>query len=283
MFIQEEVLKMMGILDGYEMAGLTPIWDRNDKELRYFLRSMAVTLGRSTGNVVQMHLAMLHLWKNKNNFIPAGYQVDLNKDATFRVGASWFNIVSGAPLTISPDVSSGINATPHYWIDSYQRFRLGRVDVTPGPENIVAGDAVLIYLDLEDAIENYMKVDFVTSDFKVISEYVATQQRYHPDRFPVMAFTTDGALGAVKEIMFYRDAVVGSSITAVTKYNALIRTYATKSRGCNIFTNFYNTNEYVDYKILLNEIYNKAYAPDTRLFAWHDDSGTGMPIVEELH
>lgn len=281
LFIPLEVIKIMGIMDGYLNGGIKALWNRNDREIRSFIRSMAVTLGRTSGNIVMMKTAINHLWKNKNDRDCESYHLELNKSQTFRIGKSWFKLTPGAGVTnVIPDTTSGINETPFFWVDEEQRFRIGRVYVsatrTPPFDRVN-----LIFLELDNLIEDY--TTRTTMTFADMSDYVT---EYYTKRFntkqPLFAFKVD-AVGNVTDVLFYRNALIGSSITTTNKYNAVVRTYATKSRSANLFTNLNQTSQYEDLSPIIFDIFNKAFAPDTRIFTWHDDATTDVPTPEELH
>lgn len=281
LFIPLEVVKIMGIMDGYLNGGIKALWDRNDREIRSFIRSMAVTLGRTSGNIVMMKTAINHLWKNKNNFNCESYHLELNKSQTFRVGKSWFKLTPGAGVTnIIPDPTSGINETPFFWVDDEQRFKIGRVYVS-APTTIPFGRTTVVYLDLADNQEDFNKVGYFS--FAAISNLVTSSfTKTYNTRLPLFTFKTDAA-GTVLGVMFYRNALIGSSITSVNKYNAVVRSYATKSRSANLFTNLSQVKQYDDLSPIIHDIFNKAFAPDTRIFTWHEDNATDVPTVEELH
>jgi hypothetical protein len=67
----------------------------------------------------------------------------------------------------------------------------------------------------------------------------------------------------IKKILFYQTALVNSTSTATEKFNALIRSFATKSRSANLFSNIEKDS---DPLILIRDVVDKSFAKDTRLF-----------------
>jgi len=278
LFIPLEVVQVMGIFDGYMTGGITALWDRNDKELRSYLMSLAVTMGRVSGSIVQMKTAIQHLWKNENDHSPDSIQIDLNKAATFRIGKNWWNYTK-PNLQIS--VGTGLEITPFYFVDLYQRFKISRV--YPDKTVVINPSSVyIIYLNLNDALQSAV-VESAGISFKEASEKMIEYANItHNEIVPLATFRTD-ALNDIDAILFYRDALIGDTASSTDKYNALIRSYATKSRSANLFTNLYESGQWDSFKVLIEEIFHKSFAMDTRMFAWHDDSVSGTPEVEELH
>lgn len=269
MFIAEELVKITGILDNYDTSGITALFERNDLELRSFLRSVAVTMGNAAGSVLLMK-SLFDILKT-SDFSPDCFQMDMNKFFTFRIGASLFNY---DPSTTTLSFTDQVADIPFYYIDSFNNFNVVRM--LTYDDVVLTNDKVyLAYFDLEN---EELKVDEVSGTLLLDAIQHGLDVLRSVKIVPFMGIRT-GAAGEIIKIMFFQTAFVGSETTDVDKYNALLRSYATKSRGSNLITNLENEDTLF---ILFRDIVDKSFPRDTRLLSFSSDSDNNRIIIDEL-
>jgi hypothetical protein len=274
-FLAQELIQIMGILDNYDSSELLALFPRNDLELRSFLRSLAVTMGRVSGNILMLKKTVEMLqeydYGTASYYSPDSCLMDLNKHFTFRIGTSLFNY---NPATLKLNFSSEFLNIPYYYTDDTHLLNVVRMIDYP-EMTLVAEKAYLIYLDLTDST---IKMVAVPSDVVYDSIKAALVLLETVHIIPYLGIKV-GATGVIESLLFFQTALVGAVGSSVLKYNSLIRSYATKSRSANLFMNIEKTDTSL---MLFREIMNKAFAKDTRVFALLSDLDNDGVYIDEL-
>ena len=260
-FIPEEIIKITGILDNYNTAGLVSIFPRDGLELRSFLRSVAVTLGRITGGVLSLR-EVIRVLKTPSAS-PDTFMMDLNKHFTFRVGESLFNYNPASGLL---SFNADLINFPFYFTDNEHLLNVVRIVSLP-TATLNINSTYLVYLNLDTAT-------VVTVDVSSFNLYEAMTKvlalAAGNNIIPLMGIRVD-EVRQFKKTLFFQTALVGSLTTDNEKFNALVRSFATKSRSANLFSNIDRDS---DYLLLIRDVVDKSLAKDTRVFMFLQDSIT---------
>lgn len=258
MFLSEEIIKILGIFDNYDTSGIVSLFPKNDLELRSFLRSIAVTLGRVSGNIVILKKVICSLFAK--DFRPDSFQMDLNKHFTFRVGESLFNYIpTEGKLTFNPLLLS----IPFYFTGNNHLFNVCRVIELP-ELFFGANKTYLVYFDLVS-----QKVDAVEVDSPYVFESIqkALDLLAGMKILPFFGVRLNEDI-EFEKVLFFQTTLLNSVTTDVIKFNGLIRTYATKSRASHLFTNLSKEEAAVT---LIENVVSQSFAKDTRLFVFLRD------------
>jgi len=268
MFLSEEIIKITGIFDNYDTSGIASLFPKNDLELRSFLRSIAVTLGKVSGNILTLKKAIRSLFAP--DFTPDSYQMDLNKHFTFRVGESIFNYnPADGKLTFNPLLRS----IPFYFTGDNHLLNVTRISVLPeyflDPDktylvyfNLIDQEVVVVEVGSPYVFESIQKALDILTGLKIL---------------PLFGVHLNGSR-EFEKMLFFQTALINSEETPVTKFNALVRSYATKSRSANLFTNL--SKEDVAVRLIENVV-SQSFAKDTRLFVFLRDFLSAFFVEEE--
>lgn len=281
-FVPENVIKISGLYDNYTTGMLPALWGHNDKEFRTFLRSLATTMGRTSGNLLMMKLSIENTWKDYNDQSPDSFQHDLNKVPTWRIGKSWITY-NPAIQKFYLSASSGLPNVPFYWTDENQRFEIVRIyPLADAGADVFALQTYAVWFNLLTELD-VVEVAPAYGLSQGIQLILNRKAVYRDGCMPLCVFNVD-ASNEIHDIMFFCNALIGAdwSLNFVFKHNVACRLYATKSRSANLFTNYNEIAKfYSDYKILIEKIFNKGFAADNRMFVWYTAT-YDIQYVEEI-